>query len=203
MYQILTSSTRSIANVTQNNHGRSTLRAVTNRFRRTGAGLWFRAIPGRRKKIWKNLYFQRTGEDVPFSYGGHNHIPTFGDRTHCDRVSLTYDMMVNKYHRQQRWHVRNAYEGYDRYTKMWYYPGRHDEDPANFPENEGFHYHMRAYADMSNHSFDSENAYYEYCATRHSKTYLDHAVENLEEEHIEDMKKTVEARNKRIVPKDL
>lgn len=191
--------TRCIANITQNDHGRSTALSVTTRYRRTGAGFWFRAIPGRRKKIWQNLYYMRTNENIPFKNNQARHLPTFGDKATGDQMSLTYDMMVNKYYRQQRWTVKNAYQGYDKYARIWYYPGRHDEDPSNFQE--GYFSHMKAFDNKANHSYDNENAYYEYCVNRHNKTFLD--GDNIDEFHLAGMIKAEKDRNKRIVPKDL
>lgn len=38
---------RSVATVTPDNKGRRTVRAVTSRYQRTGAGIWFRNLAGR------------------------------------------------------------------------------------------------------------------------------------------------------------
>ena len=195
MFAQLKIPTRQIANITQNNHGRSTARSVITRYRRTGAGFWFRVVPGRRKKLWQNLFYQRTHEGVPISNGASKHLPTFGDRVVGDQMSLTYDLMVHKYYRQQRWTVSNAYEGHDRYSKMWYYPGREDEDPSTYEK--GHFSHHKAWENKASYSYDNDNAYYEYCVNQKPKTYFD----GCDKFHLEDMKKTVARRNKRLVPK--
>lgn len=156
---ILQTQTRSVATVTQGDKGRSTNRGVTDRFRRTGSGLYFRCISGARKKVWQTVHYSASLSGLKISSSRQMQLDKLKKITICSRKSKTLDMMINRHHRQQKWVSDNPYLGYNRYAKVWYYPGRQEEDPDKYEP--GYWNFGNSYMGKSDHSYDGDMAMYE------------------------------------------
>merc|ERR1711974_79814 len=104
--------TRNVSTVTHSNKGRGTNRGVTDRFVRTGSGLYFRNISGNRKKVWQTIHYSVSLSGLKISTGRQEQLQKLQKLTICSRKSKTLDMMINRYHRQQKWVSNNPYLGY-------------------------------------------------------------------------------------------
>jgi len=153
--------TRSVATVTPDNKGRRTVRAVTSRYQRTGAGIWFRNLAGRSNRQWAHLFYERSLNGLKMSQAGaRRSLLTKKLRLSMnEQKCLNLDLMVNRYHRQQKWTVENPYKGYTRFTKVWYYPGRPEADPAQYQR--GYWNFGKSWSDKSDHTYDNDNAFWE------------------------------------------
>merc|ERR1712226_436019 len=150
---------RSVATVTHSGKGRGTNRGVTDRFVRTGAGFYFRNISGNRKKVWQTIHYSASLSGLKISTGRQEQLQKLQKLTLCSRKSKTLDMMINRYHRQQKWVANNPYLGYNRYSKVWYYPGRQEDDPDKYEP--GYWNFGTAYMGKSDHSYDGDMAMHE------------------------------------------